>query len=275
MPSLAQVLEMVGQSDPGRVREHNEDAIDYDSELGLLLLADGMGGYNAGEIASLIAVQVMNEVMRAQVSATPPHIKPAGSLKCVAQEMLLLALDRANSMIYQTALAQPHCAGMGTTVVAALFYNNRVSVLHVGDSRLYRFRDGMLEQLTRDHSLLQERIDAGLVKAEDARFAADKNLLTRAVGIAPYVEGEVCEYEVRPDDIYLACSDGLTDMLDDDDIAQLLAMLSVDLGLTAQTLVDQANIMGGRDNISVLLARVKRDFSVDNPWWQRMTGWFG
>lgn len=275
MQSLAQVLDMTGLTDTGQVRDHNEDAIDYDAGIGLMLLADGMGGYNAGEVASLIAIQVMSEMMRAQIEATPPHVQAAGSMWSVAHEMMLLAIDRANSMIYQTAVAHPQCAGMGTTVLAALFYNNRVTVAHIGDSRLYRYREGQLEQLTRDHSLLQERIDAGLISREESRYAPDRNLLTRALGIAPYVETEIQEFDVRPDDLYLACSDGLTDMLDDESIARLLGMLSVDLDLTAQNLIEQANIMGGRDNISVLLTRVKRDFSIDNPWWQRMASWFG
>lgn len=266
---------MTGLTDTGQVRDHNEDAIDYDAGIGLMLLADGMGGYNAGEVASLIAIQVMSEMMRAQIEATPPHVQAAGSMWSVAHEMMLLAIDRANSMIYQTAVAHPQCAGMGTTVLAALFYNNRVTVAHIGDSRLYRYREGQLEQLTRDHSLLQERIDAGLISREESRYAPDRNLLTRALGIAPYVETEIQEFDVRPDDLYLACSDGLTDMLDDESIARLLGMLSVDLDLTAQNLIEQANIMGGRDNISVLLTRVKRDFSIDNPWWQRMASWFG
>ncbi|MBE9608977.1 Stp1/IreP family PP2C-type Ser/Thr phosphatase [Chitinilyticum piscinae] len=275
MSSLAQVLDMTGLTDTGQVREHNEDAIDFDADGGLMLLADGMGGYNAGEVASLIAIQVLGEMMRAQIAATPPHVHASGSRWPVAHEMLALAVDRANTMIYQTALAHPQCAGMGTTLLAAIFYDNHVTVAHVGDSRLYRYRDGVLTQLTRDHSFLQERIDAGLLTAAEARTAPHKNLLTRAVGIAPYVDVEVQEFDVLPDDLYLACSDGLTDMLDDDSIGRLLGMLGVDLDLAARNLIDQANVMGGRDNISVLLTRVKRDFSIENPWWQRMANWFG
>ncbi|WP_027468949.1 Stp1/IreP family PP2C-type Ser/Thr phosphatase [Deefgea rivuli] len=275
MRSLATALEICGLTDVGLLRDHNEDAISFDTDMGLVILADGMGGYNAGEVASGIATQVVSEVMRAQLAAMPPHVKTAGSLWPVAHEMLLIAVDRSNSLIFQTAEQHPQCAGMGTTLVGALFYDNHLAVAHVGDSRAYRFRQQELTQLSRDHSFLQEQIDAGLLTAAEARYAPHKNLVTRAVGIAPMVQTELHEYAVEPDDIYLFCSDGLNDMLDDDSIEALLKAQGSHLSLAAKTLIEQANAMGGKDNISVILVRIRRDFSVEDGLWKKVGGWFG
>ena len=274
MRSLATALEICGMTDVGQIRDHNEDAISFDSDLGLVILADGMGGYNAGEVASGIAIQVINEVMRAQLMALAPHVKTAGSLWPVAHEMLLIAVDRANSLIFQTAQQHRQCAGMGTTLVSALLYDNCIAVAHIGDSRAYRFRQQELELITRDHSLLQEQIDAGLLSHEEARYAPHRNLVTRALGIGTMVQTELHEYAVETDDIYLFCSDGLNDMLDDEAIAEILIEFSQNLTLAAQSLVHQANAMGGKDNISVVLLRVRRDFSVDDGLWKKVGGWF-
>ena len=234
-----------------------------------------MGGYNAGEVASGIATQVMSEVMRAQLVVMPAHVKTAGSLWPVAHEMLLIAVDRSNALIFQTAEQHTQCAGMGTTLVGALFYDNRLAIAHVGDSRAYRFRQQKLSQLSRDHSFLQEQIDAGLLTAAEARFAPHKNLVTRAVGIGPMVQTELREYAVEIDDIYLFCSDGLSDMLDDASIEALLQTQGSHLSLATKTLVEQANLMGGKDNISVVLVRIRRDFSVEDGLWKKVGGWFG
>ncbi|WP_410498517.1 Stp1/IreP family PP2C-type Ser/Thr phosphatase [Chitinibacter sp. S2-10] len=275
MQNLAAMLEMAGRTDTGQVREHNEDAIFFEPELGLVVLADGMGGYNAGEVASSIAVNATAELMRAQIMSTPPHIKNSGSLWPVAHEMLLLAFDRANEMIYRTAQEHPQCLGMGTTLISGLFYNNFLAIAHVGDSRVYRLRGDEFVQLSRDHSLLQEQIDAGLITPEEAQYAPHKNLVTRAVGIDLAVQTELHEYAVEVDDVYLFCSDGLSDMLPDQALAQLIALSKQQISNACNLLVDQANAAGGRDNISLVLVKVNRDFKVDEGSWSKLTGLFG
>jgi protein phosphatase len=162
---------------------------------------------------------------------------------------------------------------MGTTLVAAVFYDNKVSVAHIGDSRLYRLRGEKFEQLTRDHSLLQEQIDSGMITPEQAKFSQNKNLVTRALGIDPTVEPELHVYPTELGDIYLLCSDGLNDMVSDVDIGMTLQTLSANLRLAAQQLVQMANDNGGRDNVSVILVRVARDFAAPKGWLARFFSW--
>jgi protein phosphatase len=163
---------------------------------------------------------------------------------------------------------------MGTTLVVMLLHDNSLVVGHIGDSRLYRFREGRLEQVTRDHSLLQEQIDSGLITKEQARHSQNKNLVTRAVGIDPEVEAEVRSYPVQPGDIYLLCSDGLNDMVTDEDMELTLGSLQANLPLAAEQLVQQANDNGGRDNVSVILVRVLKDFPARAGLVDRLKSWF-
>ncbi len=162
---------------------------------------------------------------------------------------------------------------MGTTLVAALFTNNKVLVGHVGDSRMYGLRGDKFEQITEDHSLLQEQIKSGLITPEQAKLSNNKNLVTRAVGIDPTVELELHEYDVEVGDIYLLCSDGLTDLVDDVDIHAALAGLSSNLGMAANQLVQMANDNGGKDNISVILARVLKPFAAEHSWYDNFLNW--
>jgi protein phosphatase len=163
---------------------------------------------------------------------------------------------------------------MGTTLVACVFYDNFLTVGHIGDSRLYRMRSDILEQVTRDHSLLQEQIDSGLITKEDARSSHNKNLVTRAVGIDPEVEAEIHSYDVQKDDIFLLCSDGLNDMIEDDEIQMTLIALRSNLELTAQQLVQAANDAGGRDNVSVMLVKIEKEFGVERGFWATVKSWF-
>jgi protein phosphatase len=166
---------------------------------------------------------------------------------------------------------------MGTTLVAVLFFDNRLLVAHIGDSRLYRLREGKMTQVTRDHSLLQEQIDSGLITPEQARFSQNKNLVTRAMGVESGVETEVNEYEALPGDIYLLCSDGLNDMVEDEEIELTLATLAANLPLCASQLVEAANDHGGRDNVSVILAKIKEPYpavSANAGVWGRVQSWF-
>jgi len=257
---LAQVLEIASCTDPGMVRSHNEDSIASDPANGLVVLADGMGGYNAGEVASGMATTVIINEMRQILASTQPNQIDPRTNQTIAARLLREQVLRANSSIYEAAQSQPQYAGMGTTLVVSLFYDNRVLVAHLGDSRLYLMRDGELRQVTRDHSLLQEQIDSGLLTAEQAKNAQHKNLVTKALGIDPSVEPEIHEYQTRAGDLYLLCSDGLCDMVDDEAIGTALQALGGNLKLAAQQLVQMANDNGGRDNVSVILVRVLREY---------------
>jgi protein phosphatase len=179
-----------------------------------------------------------------------------------------------NEVIHEAALNQPAYAGMGTTVVVAVFHDDVVTVAHVGDSRLYRLRGRELLQLTRDHSLLQEQIDAGIIPPEQARVAKNKNLLTRALGVDPVVEAEIREHDAQSGDVFLLCSDGLTDMLDDNRIAATILEQGGDPDRCAARLVELTNDAGGRDNVTVVLVRVARAFPVQRDWWTRLLAWF-
>ncbi|QDQ29246.1 Stp1/IreP family PP2C-type Ser/Thr phosphatase [Chitinimonas arctica] len=264
---------MHGLSDAGMVRGHNEDAIAYDPDAGLAILADGMGGYNAGEVASGIATTLLAQGIKAAIEVVPPHATESMSGKPAAHRILRLEVEKANLAIFQTAQSQPQCAGMGTTLVSALFYDNRLTTAHVGDSRLYRMREGNFLALTRDHSLLQEQLDSGLITAEEARRSQNKNLVTRAVGIDPQLDPELNDFDVKVGDIYLLCSDGLNDMVDDPDIALVLTTLAGNLPLAAEQLVQMANDNGGRDNVSVILVRINRSFAAERGLWARLFGW--
>jgi len=257
---LTQILEIASCTDPGMVRSHNEDAIASDAASGLVVLADGMGGYNAGEVASGMATTVITTELRQLLAKVRPFDLDPDTNDSVASRLVRDQVKKANTSIFQAAQSQPQYAGMGTTLVVCLFYDNRVLVAHLGDSRLYRLRGDDFRQITRDHSLLQEQIDTGLITAEQAQHAQHKNLVTRALGIDPSVDPEIHEYDATPRDIYLLCSDGLCDMVSDDDIGMTLQSLGANLGLAAQQLVQMANDNGGRDNVSVILVRVLREY---------------
>lgn len=272
--NLKEALQIVSQTHPGMVRSHNEDSVTFDAERGLVVLADGMGGYNAGEVASGIAVSVVSSEVRHRLEQASPLDKDAASGDEVGVAVLRDNVKKANLSIFNAAQSQPQYAGMGTTIVAGLFYDNRVAVAHVGDSRMYRLRGEVLETITRDHSLLQEQIDSGVISKELAKLSKNKNLVTRAVGIEAEVEPELHVHHVQVGDIYLLCSDGLNDMVEDEDIAATLQMMQNNLPLAAQQLIEQANDNGGRDNVSVILVKVKAEFAAPRGWWARLTSWF-
>ena len=179
------------------------------------------------------------------------------------ENVLKQAVERANTAIHRTAESKPECAGMGTTLVAARFHDNRITVAHVGDSRLYRLKDGQLQQLTLDHSLMQDLINRGFYTPEEAKKNVKSNVITRAVGVEESVAAEVQEIETAPGDLFLLCSDGLTDMVEDNDIQLRLLEHVNDLSTAGESLVELANENGGRDNISVVLARVVEPFPGD------------
>jgi len=272
--SLSGKIDFAELTDTGRVRDHNEDAIGTNSDIGLMVLADGMGGYNAGEVASGIAVQIVTELaseaaIREELNDIDPH---SGLMR---QSIILRdAVYRSNKIIFQTAQSQTHCEGMGTTIVACMFYDDKVSIAHVGDSRAYRLRSGELGQMTLDHSLLQELVDRGFYSEEEAQRSTNRNYVTRALGVEPTVEVEVHEYDVLPDDVYLLCSDGLCDMVEDDDIHLTISTFNASLDVVGQQLIDLANDHGGRDNISVMLAQVKEAFPAKRGLIAKIAGLF-
>src|SRR5712671_6119495 len=272
--SLRGRLRFVGLTDTGKVREHNEDTIAFDADIGLLVLADGMGGYNAGEVASGIAVKTIVNLVREQVEREDLNVQDRDSGLSRPTIILRDAIHRANKIIYQTAKTQPQCEGMGTTVVAALFFDNKITIAHVGDSRLYRQRSDKLEQVTMDHSLLQELVDRGFYSPEEAQRAANKNYVTRALGVEAAVEVEIQEHPALRGDIYMLCSDGLSDMVEDDDIHLTINTFGANLDIVAKQLVQLSNDNGGKDNISVLLAQVLDSFPVRRGVLDRMLGWF-
>ena len=271
---IEDALEIVSQTNPGMVRSHNEDSVAQELAYGLVVLADGMGGYNAGEVASGIAVSVVaTEISQCLQNASPIDRDEASGEELGA---LLLRdnIQRANASIFQAAQSQPQYAGMGTTIVSGLFYDNRVAVGHVGDSRMYRLRGETLEAITRDHSLLQEQIDGGMISVADARLSKNKNLVTRAVGIDTEVVPEIHVHDVLAGDIYLLCSDGLNDMVEDEDIQSTLYAMQGNLPLAAEQLIQMANDNGGRANVSVILVKVKGEFAAPRGWLARLLHWF-
>jgi PPM family protein phosphatase len=272
--ALNDVLQIISVTDPGRVRGHNEDCVESRAEIGVAVLADGMGGYNAGEVASGMATSLIASGL-ADVWTTEKLSKlDRDSAIKYSQQALQSQVNVANTAIYNAAQRDPHCAGMGTTLVTCLFYDDFLTVAHIGDSRLYRMRRDAMEQVTRDHSLLQEQIDSGLITKEDARSSHNKNLVTRALGIDPEVEAEIHTYDVEEGDIYLLCSDGLNDMIEDEEIQMTLIALRTNLDLTAQQLVQAANDAGGRDNVSVMLIKVLKSYSVQRGFWAKIKAMF-
>jgi len=194
-----------------------------------------------------------------------------------AIESILLedVTKRANHVIYETQKNNENYQGMGTTIVSCLFYDNRISVAHVGDSRLYRVRDNKLEQITSDHTLLQELVDRGFYTPEEAKASLNKNLVTRALGVDPEVDVDIQEDIALPGDIYLLCSDGLNDMIDDQEIYLTIKEFSDNLETAAKQLVKRANEHGGKDNVSVILAKPIKPFPAKKKGWGgKVTSWF-
>lgn len=247
-------VEFANVSDPGRKRTNNEDSAVTDPGTGLALVADGMGGYKSGEIASAIAAQyVLDGVREARGRSQGKRPAPADGTSSESR-ILRELIEQANGRIFDTAHSLPQCQGMGTTIVTALFTANRVTVAHVGDSRIYRFRRNELMQVTNDHSLIQEMIDRGFYTAEEANANTPKNLVTRALGIEQSVVVDVQEHDTEEGDIYLLCSDGLNDMVPDEEIRLTLGKYGANLPYAAQELVRLANQGGGKDNVTVVLA---------------------
>jgi len=252
-------LIMTGRTDTGMVREHNEDCFLIIPESGIAMLADGMGGHLAGEVASALAVdKITHHLLKA--FAEHRKARPANSESFEAQ-VLVNAIKGANTAIHQASLSKAEQSGMGTTIVVASFHDNRLTVAHVGDSRLYRYRRQVLSQLTEDHSMVQELLRRGLISADEARTSVNRNLVTRALGVDPVVEVDVNEETVEKGDLYLLCSDGLNDVLSDEEIGTMLAQYGSNLEAAAQQLITEVNARGGPDNVSIVLIQANGRFT--------------
>ena len=257
-------LEIVNISDVGRKRPHNEDSTVSDQEHGLVILADGMGGYKAGEVASAIAVMTILEDVQTGLKKGHSSDDKSDENLSIESNLVKNAINHANSNIYNIAKTDPECQGMGTTIVTGLIFGNRISVGNVGDSRLYRLRKGKFQQITKDHSLIQELVDRGLYTSEEAQAKMPKNLVTRALGLDGVVEVDIIEDQVETGDIFLLCSDGLNDMVNDEEIHLTLSKYSANLVQAAESLVQLANKNGGKDNISVILVRIVEEETTQN-----------
>jgi protein phosphatase len=238
------------KSDKGRVRPNNEDAFyipENMNELLLFIVADGMGGHNAGEVASRLAVEEISSFIKSKYYA-----------KSFQEDVVLLikeAFKAANEKIYTMSLQSEQLAGMGTTATLALFNQGRVYIGHVGDSRAYMLRGDHLRQLTKDHSLVWQLMEEGRLTAQEIKCHPMRNIITRALGVDEKVDVDVYDYEYKSGDIFLLCSDGLTNMLDDEKIREII--LNADsIEAAAERLVQAANNLGGHDNITLELILV-------------------
>lgn len=239
------------KTDPGLIRRNNEDAVCFDERCGVAVLADGMGGYSAGEVASGMATTLITTELTLWLTRDTPSTHPDDICRA-----LVASVDKANQGVLQAALDNPDYTGMGTTLVVGVFQGDHLFLTHVGDSRCYRLRSGKLTQITKDHSLLQEQLDAGLITRAHGVGRPGRNILTRALGVDPNLPFEVKVHRVAAGDLYLMCSDGLTDMVDDASIACLMGQDN-DIIKLASALINLANAKGGRDNIAVILIHVK------------------
>jgi serine/threonine protein phosphatase PrpC len=246
------------KSDVGRKRHGNEDSFCLAPEVGLFVVADGMGGHAAGEVASRLAVDTIQEWVPKYLSGPDAAMEgkpePARSREA---NILLSSIRLANRIIYDAAQGRREYVGMGTTVVSVLAVNDDVALAHVGDSRIYRIRGEGIVQLSRDHSLVQQQVDRGIISAEEAQGSQYKHLITRALGLKESVEVDLAEQSAQPGDLLLLCSDGLSDLLEDEEMAAIVQEHADDLEKACQALVDRANYKGGDDNITTLLIQAQ------------------
>jgi len=243
-------LQIATSTDCGKVRTHNEDFLQASAPAGIAVLADGMGGHNAGEVASEMAVRLTAcSLLRAREENREMDV-------IAAESLLASAIQHANEEIFRAAAKERAYRGMGTTIVAALWHDAAVSVAHVGDSRAYRLRDGELEPLTRDHTVVQEQVNEGWLTPAQARSMPNRHVLTRAVGTDLAVVVDVQTHEALPGDVYVLCSDGVHDMLSDRVIRDIVSKHAGAVGDAAGALIQQANAAGGADNASAIVVRL-------------------
>lgn len=253
-------LQCAGLTDTGMVRDHNEDSFLVSQTESFVVVADGMGGHQSGEVASRMAINEIDAYYNETIHQDSPielPLWPVGRRKPKSREerRLIAALTRANSVINKAAGEEAKYQGMGTTCVGAYFVEEGVFIAHIGDSRCYRLRNGELKQMTEDHSLANEYIRSKILRPEDLPSFPYKNVITRAVGLQETVEVETHFYEHQDGDIYLLCSDGLSDPVKEDQISEILTKYHDDLPAACRELIIAANTNGGPDNITALLAK--------------------
>ncbi len=246
-------IEYGSRSDQGKVRTSNEDSYATNAKYNLFLVADGMGGHAAGEVASQIAASTVEEIFA-------QHGGTGGS----AEDALRHAVEEANSRIYEAARIKREFAGMGSTITVLSLQNGRYSIAHVGDSRAYLLRDGILDQLTKDHSLVWHLLESGVLRKEELSSHPQKNLITRSIGPHPAVDVDLEYGEAKEGDVFLLCSDGLTDVVSDENIRRILANADKSPQEVGNLLVDTANMLGGPDNVTVIVVRLAPGCAEEN-----------
>jgi protein phosphatase len=253
-------IQAAGLSDRGLKRSHNEDSLSVVPDLGLFIVADGMGGHNAGEVASRQAIESIVEFLRDVPSESDTWPVPISPNLSDTENRIVGAVKLANRDVCKLSMEHPEYHGMGTTLVGMLLdpQNEGVSIAHVGDSRAYRLRDGKLAKITLDHSWVEEQLQRGIITPEEAKNHRWKNVITRALGNKLEVEVEVQSTDLSVGDLYMLCSDGLSGMVEADDLERIL-LTYPDLEECAQQLIRAANEAGGHDNISLILVRIVVD----------------
>ncbi len=243
-----------GLTDVGRRRDHNEDALLVDDDLRLYVVADGMGGHAGGGTASRLAVETVQRTVRAERASSPGAFDPVSPDASALPGVLRRSVEQACAVIYAAAQADPELAGMGTTVTAVLLDGRSAYVAHVGDSRCYLLRDGRIHQVSEDHSLVNEQLKAGAITADEAKHSRFKNIITRSVGFERDVLVDVMAFGLDAGDALVVCCDGLTNLVEDDEILRIVAGTTIDRA--PARLVALANDRGGDDNITVVVIRV-------------------
>jgi protein phosphatase len=251
-------FEAYGKTDVGRVRTNNEDAFLIDEEIKLFVVADGMGGHKAGEVASKMAVETIRDNMRRFLLTGQKGI--VGKIDPKFGEktnQLASGIRLSNQLIYESAKINPAQKGMGTTVDCVLLDKSKISIGHIGDSRVYAVRSAKLYQLTQDHSLVEEQVRQGLITHEEADRSSLKNILTRALGVDPSVEVDLIESDVFEGDVLICCTDGLNKVVSDDQILKAVQEMKSPK-MIAEHLIDLANVAGGVDNTTVIVIKVEK-----------------
>jgi PPM family protein phosphatase len=250
-------IEIAGVSDVGRLRRRNEDAIDWDTGLGVAMVADGMGGSQGGDIAARTALRSIKDDLR-RALADSERLGERARGREVRASLVVELVRRANQGVRKSAARDKQLDGMGTTLVMALLGPDFVTAAHVGDSRLYRLHGSRVARLTEDHSMVQEMVVRGQINARQAAMSRHRNVITRALGIAQDVNVDVAHHAIAPGDVFMLCTDGLTNMVPEAEIGAALAAHAHSLEVAARNVVNIANARGGRDNVSVVLMRILR-----------------
>jgi len=248
------IVSFSAKSDLGLKRKVNEDSFLADESIGLFMVLDGIGGHLAGEVASKLGLNTIKENVIRSIKN-----KPLADNQNLSREVQILneSLLLANQIIYEAANSQPEYFGMGTTVASLLLGRENIAIAHVGDSRIYLIRENSIERLTEDHSLVMEQLKRGIISAEEAEKSEMKNIITRALGAEELLIPTVDELIPFNNDLFLICSDGLTDLVTDDEILEIILKSRHLFDQAVQNLIDKANVKGGKDNITAILVNIK------------------